>query len=95
LIFFGVKDTAFYTKKTLALAGNLIDLTTPKIMGILNITTDSFYDGGKFLTEKSIAEQTEYLIQEGADILDLGACSSRPGAVEINEETEKSVFYRD
>jgi len=84
-----VKDTAFYTKKTLALAGNLIDLTTPKIMGILNITTDSFYDGGKFLTEKSIAEQTERLIQEGADILDLGACSSRPGAIEIDEETEK------
>ncbi len=85
-----MKDTAFYTKKTLALAGNLIDLATPKIMGILNITTDSFYDGGKFLTEKSIAEQTERLIQEGADILDLGACSSRPGAIEIDEETEKN-----
>ncbi|MDZ7606356.1 MAG: dihydropteroate synthase [Cyclobacteriaceae bacterium] len=84
-----MKDTAFYTKKTLALGGNLIDLTTPKIMGILNITTDSFYDGGKFLTEKSIAGQAERLIQEGADILDLGACSSRPGAVEIDEETEK------
>jgi len=90
LISFGLKDTAFYTKKTLALAGNLIDLSTPKIMGILNITSDSFYDGGKYLTEKSIAEKIEHLVQEGADILDLGACSSRPGATEIDEETERN-----
>ncbi len=89
MISFGLKDTAFYTKKTLALAGNLIDLSTPIIMGILNITSDSFYDGGKYLSEKSITEQTERLLQEGADILDIGACSSRPGALEIDEETEK------
>jgi len=94
LISFGLKDTAFYTKKTLALAGNLFDLSTTKIMGILNITSDSFYDGGKYLTEKSISEKIEHLVQEGADILDMGACSSRPGAVEVDEETERKRVFQ-
>lgn len=57
-------------------------------MGILNLTPDSFYDGGKYNDERSVLLQAEKMLSEGADILDLGACSTRPGASEIPEEEE-------
>ena len=57
-------------------------------MGILNITPDSFFDGGKCITEESIIRHTEKMLSEGADILDIGACSTRPNAPEISEEEE-------
>ena len=57
-------------------------------MGILNVTDDSFYDGGKFLNEKEISIQTEKLILEGADIIDIGGYSSRPGSKHIDEKLE-------
>ncbi len=82
------KDKAFYSKNTFCANGNLIDLTIPKIMGILNITDDSFYDGGRFVNEKEIYVQTEKLIEDGADIIDLGGYSSRPGAKHISVELE-------
>jgi len=68
--------------------GQLIDLSTPKVMGILNITPDSFYDGGKFKDSKSILVQTEKLISEGATFVDVGAYSSRPGANFVSENEE-------
>lgn len=68
--------------------GQLIDLSTPKVMGILNITPDSFYDGGKFKDSKSILVQTEKLISEGATFVDVGAYSSRPGADFVSENEE-------
>jgi dihydropteroate synthase len=73
--------------------GQLIDLSTPKVMGILNITPDSFYDGGQFKDSKSILVQTEKLISEGATFVDVGAYSSRPGAnfVSENEELHKII----
>ncbi|MBN8697014.1 MAG: dihydropteroate synthase [Bacteroidetes bacterium] len=58
-------------------------------MGILNITSDSFYDGGKYLQPGAYLAQAEKMIQEGADILDIGAYSTRPGAAEVDEATEK------
>ncbi len=58
--------------------------SSPLVMGILNITPDSFFDGGKYLKEKSRLLQTEKMIAEGADIIDIGAYSSRPGAIDIN-----------
>lgn len=67
---------------------NLIDLSTPKVMGILNITPDSFYDGGKYKDEKSILVQVEKMLTEGATFIDVGAYSSRPGADVISEEKE-------
>lgn len=82
------KDKVFYLKNTLNINGNLIDLSSPKIMGILNVTSDSFYDGGKFLTEKEISNHVEKMILEGVDIIDVGGYSSRPGAEDINEEEE-------
>lgn len=59
-------------------------------MGILNVTPDSFYDGGKFSDENKILDQVNHMIQEGANIIDIGAMSSRPGAAIISEEEEIS-----
>lgn len=68
--------------------GKLLDLSTPKVMGILNITLDSFFDGGKFTEEKAIIDQAGKMLSEGADILDIGAHSTRPGATDIPENEE-------
>ena len=71
--------------------GNLIDLSTPKVMGILNITPDSFFDGGKYKDEKSIVAQVEKMYADGATFIDVGAYSSRPGAdaISAQEETQR------
>jgi len=74
---------------TINCKGSLIDLSTPKIMGILNITPDSFYDGGKYKNEKQIIQQVEKMLDDGATFIDIGAYSSRPGADHISEEQEK------
>jgi dihydropteroate synthase len=73
---------------TINCKGNLIDLTTPKVMGILNITPDSFYDGGKYKNESEILNQVEKMLSDGATFIDVGAYSSRPGAQHISEEEE-------
>ena len=73
---------------TLNCKGDLIDLTHPKVMGILNLTPDSFYDGGKFTDEKLILSQTEKMLTEGATFIDVGAYSSRPGADDVSEDEE-------
>lgn len=68
--------------------GKLIDLSTPKIMGILNNTPDSFYDGGRYTNEGSWIERAKLLLDQGADIIDIGAYSSRPNAAYVSEEEE-------
>ncbi len=73
---------------TLNCKGHLIDLTTPKVMGILNLTPDSFYDGGKFQDELFALKQVEKMLDEGATFIDVGAYSSRPKAVDITEAEE-------
>ncbi len=73
---------------TINCLGKLIDLTTPKVMGILNITPNSFYDGGQYVTEKSILNQVEKMLLEGAAFIDLGAYSSKPNAALVSEEEE-------
>lgn len=70
--------------------GHLIDLTTPKVMGILNLTPDSFYDGGKYKSDKEFLLQTEKMLHEGATFIDIGAYSSRPRAKHISEKEELS-----
>ncbi len=73
--------------------GKLIDLSTPKVMGIINITPDSFYSGSRFTDEKEILGAASAMLAEGADIIDVGGYSSRPGAAELNPEEEgKRVF---
>lgn len=68
--------------------GNLVDLTTPKVMGILNITPDSFYDGGKHKKENEILLQVEKMLNEGATFIDVGAYSSKPNAELVAEQEE-------
>ena len=73
---------------TLNIRGKLIDLATPKVMGILNCTPDSFYVGSRKQTKHDIAERANQIIQEGGTMIDVGAFSTRPGAKEVSEEEE-------
>lgn len=73
---------------TINCKGTLIDLSIPKVMGIINVTPDSFYDGGKTTDLKQILSQAETMLAEGATFLDIGGYSSRPGADEVSEEEE-------
>lgn len=82
------KNTIFSTKTTLNCRGRLLDLATPVVMGIINVTPDSFYDGGKLQGEKEVLLQAEKMLKEGAAILDVGGYSTRPGATVVSEETE-------
>lgn len=68
--------------------GKLINLSSPKIMGILNFTPDSFFDGGKYKSDKDILLQVEKMLLEGADFIDVGTYSSRPNAVFVSEDEE-------
>ena len=73
---------------TINCKGTLVDFSSPKVMGILNITPDSFFDGGKYQHKKAILTQTEKMLKEGATFIDVGAYSSRPGADHVSEEEE-------
>jgi dihydropteroate synthase len=68
--------------------GALMDFSTPKVMGILNITPDSFFEGSRKSTEKEIAERVQQMVSEEVDIIDVGGYSSRPNAVLVSEEEE-------
>ena len=76
-------------KRTLNCKGKLIDLNEPKVMGILNITPDSFYDKSRFNSKDDLLKRTETMLTEGATFIDLGAYSSRPGAEFVSEEEER------
>ena len=77
----------------LNIKGSVLDLSIPKIMGVLNVTPDSFYDGGIYSSEKKILKQVEKMVLDGADIIDVGGYSSKPGATPITvEEEEKRVI---
>ncbi len=73
---------------TINIRGHLIDLSSPKVMGILNCTPDSFYAGSRKQTEYEIAERANQIISEGGTMIDVGAFSTRPGAKEVSEEEE-------
>ena len=82
------KGTIFYSKKTLNLQGEVLSLDAPVVMGILNITPDSFYDGGQYNLPSQVLDKATQLVNEGAKILDVGGYSSRPGGVHISEKEE-------
>ena len=84
------KTTYFYPNKILRTGNGLLDLSTPAIMGILNVTPDSFYDGGKYSDVDAALRQTELMLRDGADIIDIGGMSTRPGAEMIAQELELS-----
>ena len=73
---------------TINCKGQIIDLSTPKIMGILNITPNSFYDGGKYSSKNNAILQVEKMLKEGATFIDIGAYSSKPNAEFVSEEEE-------
>ena len=77
-----------HTNFSINCSGRLVDLNTPKIMGILNLTPDSFSDGGKFNNEKSALLHAEKLLKDGADFIDIGAQSTRPNAEYLSAEEE-------
>ena len=78
----------FKRKHTINLNGQLIDLTNPIVMGILNVSPDSFFDGGKYVTEDAIVRHAEQMVEEGAAIIDIGAVSTRPGAGAMSTKEE-------
>ena len=73
---------------TINIKGRLMNLGTPQVMGILNVTPDSFYSGSRKQTEEEIANRANQIIAEGGNIIDVGAFSTRPGADEVSEEEE-------
>ena len=73
---------------TINCKGELVDLTTPKVMGIMNLTPDSFFDGGKYKDAPAILARVEGMLNDGATFIDMGAYSSRPGAEHVPEEEE-------
>ena len=73
---------------------NSMDYSSPKVMGILNVTPDSFYDGGSYTTENAIQQRLEKMLDEGADIVDIGAYSSRPGAADVPEDEELNRLWK-
>lgn len=83
-----MQNNGFYSNISLNLRGHLLDLRTPKVMGILNVTPDSFYDGGRLPDEESLLLQAKTMIDEGAALLDIGGYSTRPGAADISESEE-------
>ncbi len=76
--------------KSINCLGRLIDLDTPRVMGVLNLTPDSFYDGGKYKSDKEILTQAEKMLDEGATFIDIGGYSSRPGASDVSPKEERS-----
>jgi dihydropteroate synthase len=82
------KDTFFQKKATLNTGGKLIDLSTPKVMGIINLTPDSFYADSRKQDTQSALQQAEKMLDDGATFLDIGAYSSRPGAEDISTQQE-------
>jgi len=82
------KGTNFKPKYRLRANGKVLNLAKPVVMGIINLTPDSFFDGGTLISQEDILIKADKHIQEGAAILDLGAVSTRPGAAEVSEDEE-------
>jgi len=86
------KSTSFYKNKKISCGDQLLDLNEPKIMGILNLTEDSFFDGGKHNKGEKYLYRAAEMIEAGVDIIDIGAASTRPGAKLINENDEWEIL---
>jgi dihydropteroate synthase len=88
MLFQKIERPFYRKKKSIQLNGKLIFLDEPVVMGILNLTPDSFYDGGKYPQEKDALYRVEEILNQGGQIVDIGAVSTRPGASEVSEEDE-------
>lgn len=83
-----MQNSGFSTNKTWNVRGRLVDVSTPKVMGVLNLTPDSFYDGNRYNNFSAAMSQVEKMVSEGADMIDIGGYSSRPGAEDISPDEE-------
>lgn len=83
-----IKTVLRMKDKYINVNGRLMDLSTPRVMGILNVTPDSFYAGSRMQTEEAIAQRVRQIVDEGADMIDIGAYSSRPNADHVSQEEE-------
>lgn len=75
-------------KNTVTLDGKILDLSRPVVMGILNVTPDSFFDGGKYKTEKKVLKRAEDILEQGGSVIDIGALSTQPGSEGISTKDE-------
>ncbi len=75
-------------KNTITLNGRILDLSSPIVMGILNVTPDSFFDGGKYKTEKKVLKRAEDILEQGGSVIDIGALSTQPGSQAISTKEE-------
>lgn len=87
------KNTFFPVKTTCNFRGKLLHIDSPLIMGIINLTPDSFYQGSRIKNQDELIRRAEKMLSEGAHILDIGACSTRPGADQPEEETERERLF--
>jgi dihydropteroate synthase len=85
---FSTSASLFSSSLSLNLDGKIMDLSIPRVMGILNATPDSFYEGSRVAEPSQAFERAKQMMDQGADILDIGAVSSRPGSHEISEKEE-------
>ncbi|MDR2413734.1 MAG: dihydropteroate synthase [Odoribacteraceae bacterium] len=75
-------------KKFISVGGERVCLDAPAVMGILNVTVDSFHDGGRYLGEQQIIARVNEIVEQGAAVIDVGACSTRPGSISVSEDEE-------
>lgn len=80
----------FKRKSSINLNGKLLDLTNPVVMGILNVSPDSFFDGGKYTSTDAVIARVDQMLEDGADIIDVGAVSTRPGSDNVSTKVELS-----
>lgn len=85
---FSSESTGFLLNHTLNIQGVLMDLREPKVMGILNVTPDSFFDGNRYTERDAILRRVKQMVDDGASIIDVGGYSTRPGAGEVSESEE-------
>jgi dihydropteroate synthase len=83
-----MQSNGFSMNKTWNVRGRLVDVSSPLIMGVINLTPDSFYAGSRLSSTADVLRAVEHMIKEGADIIDMGGYSSRPGATDITVEEE-------
>lgn len=84
-----MKDSAFYKDQSIQVSGRLVDFNKPLTMGIINLTADSFFAGSRAANRSEAMAKAENMLNEGADIIDMGAYSTRPGAADVKPEAER------
>lgn len=88
MVFFGVEIKHFRSNRYIQVRNKLFDLSIPKIMGVLNATPDSFFEGSRIEKNADLSSRVSAMVNAGMDILDLGGCSTRPGSEEVSEKEE-------